>query len=225
MKKLFIIFILITTSFGYGQEEKKEYTVFIKEIITKRDSFLIKYEEADLIKKDSIILEAQNYLIHTIATELFPYWYGTKWDFNGTTRTPQKGRIACGYFITNILTDIGFHIPRVKWAQSPSEVFIKKLSYQKIKKFTNKPVTSVEEYLMNSGNGIYLAGLDYHTGFVHVENEKVRFIHADYYEPEIGVTSEKLDAPGPFVDSSYRVIGKLFSSEMILSWMKKELIN
>lgn len=225
MKRIIEILIFIITCSCYAQEIKKDYSVFINEITAKRDSFMLKYQESSPVKRDSIILEARDYLISTMETELFPYWYGTKWDFNGTTRTPRKGRIACGYFITNTLTDVGFNIPRVKWAQSASELFIKKLSQEKVKRFTNEPIANIEKYLSNSGDGLYLVGLDYHTGFIYVKGKEVRFIHADYYEPEKGVISEKLDSHGPFADSIYRVIGKLMSNEMILSWIKKQVIN
>ncbi len=74
-------------------------------------------------------------------------------------------------------------------------------------------------------NGLYLVGLDNHTGFIYVNNKEVRFIHADYYEPEKGVVSEKLGAESPITDSAYRVIGKLMSRKMILSWINKQAIN
>lgn len=38
--------------------------------------------------------------VRQITQKVFPYWYGTKWDFNGTTEMPQEGSIACGYFVT-----------------------------------------------------------------------------------------------------------------------------
>ena len=68
-------------------------------------------------------------------------------------------------------------------------------------------------------------GLDSHTGFIYVNNNDVRFIHADYYDPETGVVSEEIDEESPISYSSYRVIGKLMSDEMIKHWIKKEAIN
>ena len=152
-----------------------------------------------------------------MAKDIFPYWYGTQWDFNGTKRTPKKGKISCGYFVTNLLTDVGFTIPRIKWAQSASEVFIKKLAYNKVKRFSNASITKVEQHLIDSGNGLYVVGLDSYTGFIYVEDTSVRFIHADYYESEIGVVSEKLDSHSSIKNSSYRVIDKLMSDAMVFS--------
>jgi len=225
MKNIILLIIIFIAFSCQGQEEKKEYSEFIKEIIAKRYSFKVTYSTSHSKRRDSIILEARAYLINTMTTDLFPYWYGTAWEFNGTTRIPQEGKIACGYFVTNILTDVGFKIPRVKWAQSASEVFIKKLSYSNIKRFSNKPISTVEDYLVNAGNGLYVVGLDSHTGFISVDNNVVRFIHADYYEPEKGVVSEKLDSESPIKDSSYRVIGKLMSDEMIVHWINNDVIK
>ena len=225
-KKAFYILIFTLMFSCKGQQEvKKEYAECIKEIIIRRDDFRTKYIESDSLKKASIIIEARNYLTGIMANKVFPYWYGTKWDFNGTTRTPRKGKIACGYFVTNVLTDVGFSIPRVKWAQSASEVFIKKLANKQIKRFSNKPIDHVENYLVKSGSGLYLVGLDSHTGFIYVNNNDVRFIHADYYEPDKGVVSEKLDSFSPIAHSSYRVIGKLMSDDMMISWIKNYAIN
>lgn len=234
MKKIIILLILtiliacsLTTKekSKVSPEIKKEYSVFLEEVISKRDSFHIAYKTSNTAIKKKIVKEARAYLIKNIAEEVFPYWYGTKWSFSGMTRTPKKGSIACGYFITNTLTDVGFNIPRIKWAQSASEVFIKKLSKEQIKRFVNVPVTEVEEYLKTAGNGLYLVGLDSHTGYIYVNNDKVRFIHADYYEPEKGVVSEKLNSYSPIAHSKYRVIGKLMSDEMIISWIYNERIK
>lgn len=203
----------------------KAYTKLVEEIDLNRVVFSQKYTSSNTVQKDTIIKEAREYLVNTMATRLFPYWYGTKWDFNGMTRIPQKGKIACGYFVTNILTDVGFRIPRIKWAQSASEVFIKKLAKNNLKRFSNQSIDTVENYLINAGNGLYLVGLDAHTGFIYVHEKEVRFIHADYYEPEKGVVSEKLDSHSPINDSSYRIFGKLMSDEMMLQWLKQEFIN
>ncbi len=220
MKKLILIFAFLSALSCNGQEQIA-YSSIIKKIIEKRDSLMLEYTESDSIGQDSIIIVARTFLINTMIKEIFPCWYGTKWDFNGTTRIPQQGRIACGYFVTNILTDVGFNIPRVKWAQSASEVFIKKLSFGNIDRFSNKPISEIENYLKRSGPGLYLVGLDCHTGFVSVFNTKIRFIHADYYEPEKGVVSEKINSNSPISDSKYRVFGKLMSDEMIINWILK----
>lgn len=72
---------------------------------------------------------------------------------------------------------------------------------------------------------MYLVGLDSHTGFISVTDNTIRFIHADYYEPHIGVVSEKIDSESPINDSKYRVIGKLMPDEMVVAWIKNERLQ
>ena len=178
------------------------------------------YTHANSAEKDSLITVSKAYLLNTISTKVFPQWYGTAWDFNGTTRTPRSGKIACGYFVTTVLKDVGYNIPRVRWAQSASEVFIKKLSHKDdIKRFRNTPIFDIRVHLKESGNGLYVVGLDSHVGFILVENGDMKFVHSNYYQPEIGVMAEELDSENPLRDSQYRVIGKLFSDEMIINWL------
>ncbi len=50
--------------------------------------------------------------------DIIPYWYETKWDFNGYTAIPQNGTIACGYFVSTTLRDVGVKLNRVKIAQA-----------------------------------------------------------------------------------------------------------
>src|SRR5690606_33587550 len=70
---------------------KKEYSAVLEEILAKRDAFRERYDNTDSTGKKSIIVEAENYIFNAITTDVFPQWYGTKWDFNGTTRIPREG--------------------------------------------------------------------------------------------------------------------------------------
>src|SRR5690554_4201303 len=203
----------------YGQNKGNEYSLLVQEILLKREEFKSKYVNSDTAEKVSTLNEARIFLDRVISKDIFPYWYGTNWDYNGTTRIPKEGKIACGYFVTNILTDVGFNIPRIKWAQSASEVFIVKLAHGNIKRFTNRPINEIEKYLQISGNGVYLVGLDMHVGFLVVESTNISFIHSNYYQPKIGVMSEKINSRNPLNDSNYRIIGKLMTDEMIVKWL------
>ncbi len=205
----------------FSQSDTESYARLIGNIELKRSEFKELYNNTDVQHQDSILELARDYLFNTAVNEVFPYWYGTKWDFNGTTRVPGEGYIACGYFVTNTLTDMGFKIPRIQWAQSASEVFITKLSVN-VKRFSNVPVSTVREYLRQSGKGLYLVGLDCHVGFIAVTDDDIRFIHSNYYHPEKGVMSENIETDNPFKDSGYRVIGKIFGDEMIRKWILGE---
>lgn len=221
MKSQLLLFVLIIFYACQGQTKYKDYSDVLQEIQAEKESFQSAYSQANESEKSKIIEEVKTYLTKAISKDIFPQWYGTKWDFNGTTRTPKKGEIACGYFVTTVLMDVGFKIPRVKWAQSASEVFIQKLAPENLKRFTDKPLSEVKKYLLNEGNGLYLVGLDTHVGFVLVEGKTVSFIHSNYYYPQVGVMKEDISTKNPLSDSHYRVFGKLFTDEMILNWLEE----
>jgi len=220
MKTTLVLLLTLVSFTSCGQQpERIEYTTFLKKVLIRRTEFAALYNNSDTAKKKIIIIDARKYLFNTITVDVFPYWFGTKWDFNGTTRTPKQGSIACGYFVTNVLTDVGFNIPRIAWAQSASEVFIKRLALNSIKRFSNRSISEVESYLLKTGDGLYLVGLDQHVGFVVVKNDETKFVHSNYYLSRSYVMSEDIDSFNPLNNSNYRVIGKLLSDDMIKNWI------
>lgn len=176
------------------------------------------YKKGNDLQKKKIITGAKDSILKLIINEYFNYWKGTAWDFNGTTKEPKKGKIACGYFVTTVLQDAGFDIPRVKWAQVASETMIKAMT-KDIKRYSNKPVSIIEKYIKQKGKGLYVVGLDSHTGFIFNDGEKVRFVHSNYYKADIGVMEQELDSNNPLKDSKYRVIGKILDDKMMEKWV------
>lgn len=164
-------------------------------------------------------MQARNYLLDVIGTDLFDRWYGTPWDFNGTTRVPGEGTIACGYFVTTILDDAGFALPRVKWAQLAAEPMILKMA-PTAARFRDKSVTDVEAWLDTQGDGLYAVGLDNHVGFILRTKGVARFVHSSFFGAGEGVMNEALDGQTPFIISRYRVIGKLLDDAMVRKWIE-----
>lgn len=162
---------------------------------------------------------ARTILYDAIRDKLLPAWYGTPWDFNGMTRVPGEGTIACGYFVNTVLLDAGFKLPRIRWSQLAAEPVILKLAPQ-AKRFRDKPVADVEAWLSEQGDGLYTVGLDNHVGFITRWNGVTRFVHSNYYHREIGVIAEPLDGDNPFAHSRYRIIGKLLDDTMMAAWLQ-----
>ena len=150
--------------------------------------------------------EKEPYFFRFINYDIPDYWKGTRWSFGGTTRNPQTGTIACGYFVTNTLTDFGIKLERVYLAQQASSVMIKKLCTD-IKYFTKKK--DLEEYILSrSKNSVYIVGLDFHTGFITREAENTYFIHSNYIGNE-GVIKEKTGRSKALNASNTYMIGTL----------------
>lgn len=169
-------------------------------------------------KRPELLLEARALVLERITNAYFPLWYGTPWDFNGTTRVPGQGKIACGYFVTTVLQDAGFRIPRVKWAQLAAEPMIRKVA-PTARSFSNASAQAVVEQVHAQGDGLYAVGLDSHVGFLLKQGRTVSFVHSNYYRPDEGVIAEPAIGENPFAHSRYRVVGKLFDDAMMERWI------
>lgn len=157
-----------------------------------------------------------NLLYNLVSKGLVEHWVGTPWDFNGTTRTPNQGYIACGYFVTNTLIDLGFKIERVKLAQVASSEMIKTLSIE------TKWINGFENFsaYMKKQNkkAIYIVGLDFHTGFIIKNGEETYFFHSNYIQAE-GVILEKIEKSNALKSSKVFFIGNMSGNqELLKTW-------
>lgn len=184
--------------------------------------------ELDSIKSYRKKLRAENVSLATlkqafvkkISEKVFPYWYGTKWDFNGTTEQPGEGAIACGYFVTTTIRDMGYPINRSKMAQCASEEMITSLAGKKnVTRFSNVTLKAFHSKLNSLGEGLYIVGLDNHTGFLLVDQNGSFFIHSSGWFP-FKVVKEKVETSGILERSKYKVIGKISDDEDFLrTWV------
>lgn len=210
----------------YPEESSLETTVAqdYQSLLTKVERTRIQlakdYQQADLEEKEKIIERSRNYVFNVLIQELFPAWYGTPWDFNGFTDTPNESSIACGFFVTTTLRDVGFNLNRRKHGVEPSEKIIQNLTDEdNMRRYSNKGVEHIIEEIKDMGHGLYIVGLDSHVGFIANDADKLRFIHSSYYDPPFAVVSEELDSFNPLKHSRYRVIGKILTGEMMEKWL------
>ena len=159
--------------------------------------------------------------IDVVIDSIIPYWYGTKWNFYGDTETPQNGTIACGYFVTTVLRDAGVPVNRIKLAQCASEVMITQLVSKKlIKRYSNMALRDFISDIKFQGKGLYLVGLDNHTGFLLCDDYGVWFIHSSYVTPGC-VAKQDASNNSILYYSKYKVTGKISSDEaFLLKWVK-----
>lgn len=171
--------------------------------------------------KNRDILYIEKQFSAVIMDSIFPYWYGTSWDFNGTTQQPQEGSIACGYFVSTVLRDAGLHINRIKMGQASSEYIIHQLAQKNdIKLFYNKPIDSALAYVKNKGKGIYIVGLDSHVGFLVSDANNIWFIHSKWVNPK-AVVKEIAKLSGILGSSKYKMIAKIScNSDLLKSWQR-----
>src|SRR5687768_1120080 len=103
-------------------DAQSDYATVLAALEAQRAALAAHYRAARLsATRKAVLASAREAALRTIAAELIPAWLGTPWDFNGTTETPQQGRIACGYFVSTVLRHAGFRVERVRLAQQASE--------------------------------------------------------------------------------------------------------
>jgi hypothetical protein len=158
--------------------------------------------------------------ISAVTETIAPAWIGTTWDFNGTSETPQQGGIACGYFVTTVLRDAGLPIARVKLAQCASEQMITSLVQSKyVSRFSNIAMEDFIQAIKNQGYGLYIVGLDNHTGFIYNDGKETYFIHSTFVGTR-NVQKENAATCWILKQSKYKVLGKISSDEKVLErWM------
>jgi len=220
------IFFCLTAIAAPFPDAPRDYKAAIARLDARRSALAAEYRQADTqAQKSGVIERARRTIIQSVVNDVFPFWYGTPWDFNGVTQTPGQGKIACGYFVTTVLRDAGWQVERSRLAQQASENIILSLTTQTyVKRFSRVGIEDFAKAVKDWGEGLYVVGLDIHVGFIVNTGGEVWFVHSSYVEPyevvkESAVESRILSA------SKYRVLGKLTADDrFVTKWLFKTAI-
>jgi hypothetical protein len=151
-----------------------------------------------------------------IADSILPYWYGTRWSFNGTTKQPGQGSIACGYFVATILQQAGVPLHRVATGQMPSQKIIQQFALANAtRKFSHASLAKMGETILQMWAGLFIIGLDFHTGFILCDSKGIWFIHARYNGSGVVVKEDFLTSV-IIRQSGFVVLGKISSNPALL---------
>lgn len=223
--KLFLVLILLSSLTNCTQREIKlkmekhppppTPIAIINYDSCKKEILLIKQKQKQLWAHISKT-EKEKIFTKAITESIIPAWIGTTWNFNGTSEKPQQGSIACGYFVTTVLRDAGLNLARIKLAQCASEQMIVSLIQPKyIHRFSNVTMEDFLQALQNQGYGLYIVGLDNHTGFIYNDGMDTWFIHSTFLGTR-NVQKEIAASSGILKQSKYKVLGKISTDEQVL---------
>jgi len=153
-----------------------------------------------------------------LVDRIIPYWYGTPWSFEGHTTIPGEGTIACGYFVSTTLTDMGLNVNRFKLAQQWPEDEAMTLSLNKpLLIVTDTTPQGIITQLKNRlKDGVYFAGLDQsHVGYLLKWKDDLFFIHSNYYMAK-GVEMER--ASESIIFGAFRriFVAEISTNDMLL---------
>lgn len=200
----------------------KKYEVSYSEVKIKIELERSKLKNKS-ISKDSV----SKIFTSNLIDKIFPHWYGTKWSFEGHTSIPNKGEIACGYFVSTTLKDIGFNLNRYKLAQQlpineahslavlDSVITIK---YETSLLCKNRLYAILHD-------GLYFIGFDKsHVGFIYKTNKQLYIIDSNYFSGE--VQKEAIEHSKVFNSFTTFYIAPLSTNEKLLKkWINKEEIS
>jgi hypothetical protein len=192
-----------------------------------RRGLCLRYEQAlnDSLR-EVIVALANEDLRRFLADSIIPAWLGTEWDYNGTSQTPGTGHIACGYLVTTCLRDAGFRLPRIRLAQQPAEVIIRRLvSPALCRRWSDVTLERFVADVKAMGEGVYIIGLDYHVGFLIVDSDSVVFWHSSYIDPMMVVGEPAIRSP-ILGASRYRVAGRIVPHpDLIRAWLSDQPVG
>jgi hypothetical protein len=203
-------------------ETRESYQLHKRSLESYRKILGKLYKRGDKKSADLAMFRAKRLLESFIVNTVFPAWHYTRWDFNGMAEKPGEGKIACGYFVSAVLIDVGFRVDRVKLAQRPSGLIIKTFSD---KKYIYREVgTPFTDYFVNLEDkledGLYIVGLDTHTGFIQIKDGKRIFTHANSYPYARYVVSQDIDEVFThLMVSNWKEVGLLFTKPMLEKWL------
>lgn len=213
LKSTFTIFSILFIS----------YASIKSSINTNRKQLLQSYKNSS--NKSETLNQIRNKFTKHLAEEIIPQWYGTKWSFDGYSEIPKSGSIACGYFVSTTLRDVGFNINRYKLAQKAPYHEAKVIACgTTIETLQNKTKEELKAYFIkNKKDGLYFIGLDFHVGFILKENQNVYFIHSNYLNNS-GPTKEKIDNSKVMKSSVYHFCHITHNDVLIKKWLNNEVV-
>ncbi len=197
----------------------KSYTA-IKEAIRKEKKKLAQKE----VPVDSLALVFKRSLVNRI----MPFWAGTPWTFEGHTSIPNKGEIACGYFVSTTLKHMGVNVNRYKLAQQSPINEAKSLSLDsniiKVNEASMKEIAI--EIKKKVKDGIHFIGLgESHVGYLLKEKGELYLIHSNF-AGDNGVEIEVFEYSDVVVPYMWYYIVELSSNEVFLkNWIQGKEIK
>ncbi|HCS21035.1 MAG TPA: hypothetical protein DIW47_10835 [Bacteroidetes bacterium] len=204
----------------------RSYSELLQLANTKRQSWQTKLAATTNPSSiDTLLKEAGKDLEGVLVQGLFPFWYGTPWDFNGISNVPGEGQIACGYFVSTTLKHVGFSLNRYKVAQQSSkracEIFARG---EKVLKISPEDVEALKRKLENLEPGLYCVGLDYHVGFLLKRKDRYFFIHSSYFGVD-GVVIEPVETSMAFYSQTYYLSPITTNKVLVRDWVEGREIS
>ncbi|MCH8319094.1 MAG: hypothetical protein IIA88_11480, partial [Bacteroidetes bacterium] len=199
-----------------------DYKTMKHEIAKAREKLRILFESGK-IDLDSV----RNFFTESLLNGIIPYWYGTKWDFDGYTATPKNGKIACGYFVSTTLQHIGLNLNRYRFAQQTPINEAKTLCLNdSVITFSDSTANLISAVRKEFEKGIYFVGLESnHVGFLLKRNEEVFFIHSNYLGPQEVVIERAINSEVLLYYTAFYLAEITVNDNLMRKWLNGDEVE
>ena len=171
---------------------------------------------------------AQQAFTTALLNRIIPHWEGTPWSFEGHTATPQVGEIACGYFVSTTLRDVGMNLNRYHLAQQSPIHEAKSLALQTDvltieAGTTSENIQAIDEALEE---GLHFIGFDAsHVGYVLKQDGALYLIHSNY-AGALGVELEPIEQSDVFASyDRFYVVPLTTNVHFVTCWLNETAIE
>jgi hypothetical protein len=208
--------------------DRGAYEAYLDRLALQRAELANRYQRAPARDRRAIRDEARQVVTTAIRDHIFPAWLGTPWGLGPTStaiRPHEPGKVVgCSYFVTAVLLNAGLRLAsRGGFAVAPSELIQRALTPAKrdLHRLFRVEGEALRRRIAALGDGIYMVGLNIHTGFLVVNGAEVRVVHASY-APPMEVVDEPLLASEVIAWSAARgyVVTPLFQDDFLIdAWL------
>ena len=177
-------------------------------------------------ERAAIRQQARTTVLLAITDTIFPAWMGTSWGLgphSTALRPHQPGMVVgCSYFVTGVLLNAGLRLSsRARFAQAPSALMQQALTpdARHLHRYPGLRLEVLTRRLLALGDGVYIVGLNIHTGFLVIEAGTVRVVHASYAPPQ-QVVDEPLGESAVIALSRRRgyVVTPIFKDDRLVNY-------
>lgn len=190
--------------------------------ITERNTLAKSYKNST--NKAEILKVAKQIFTDILLNNIIEQWKGTAWTFDGHTETPKSGSVACGYFVSTTLRDMGINLNRYKMAQKSPENEAKHIACNsKIETLNNITKQELITHFNTKADGFYFVGLNFHVGYLLKQGKTLYFIHSNYIGSS-GVMQENVENSKAIESTVYYIVGITNNTNLIKNWLNKTAI-
>ena len=162
-----------------------------------------------------------------LVDKIIPHWYGTPWSFGGHTTIPNEGKIACGYFISTTLRDMGIKLNRFTLAQKSPIDEAKMISCGAVisQVTQDTPEKAIEEIDSLTKEGLYFIGFDEgHVGYLLKRDGALFLIHSNYFSP-VSVCMESLKESRVFKKfTKFHIVAISHNDTLLQRWLDNGVV-